>query len=191
MSVGGSVAPDAPLRLFLALDLPHDARAALAAWAHAAVGWGRRVREDDLHVTLAFLGARPAGEVPAIVETLRQAAERVEVGPLEVRRWRVTRSVGMLVLADPEGGATRLRELVRARLAEAGIPVAGPEPWLPHVTVVRHRVPDDRHVALPAGRTLVPSDATAYLSRLSPTGARYTALARLPLHRTTEEGSRG
>jgi 2'-5' RNA ligase len=138
-------------------------------------------------VTLAFLGPRPSGDLPVIVEALRGPVQETTVGPLEVRRWRVTRSVGMLVLADPTGGATRLRAALRAGLTQAGIDVAGPEPWLPHVTVVRHRGTAGPCGALPVGRTLVPSDATAYLSRLSPTGARYTALARLPLHRTTEE----
>lgn len=187
MSSAASVDADATLRLFLALDLPVEERHALAAWARETVGHGRPVPADDLHITLAFLGDRPATEVPVIVEALAEAVAAHAVAPLAVRRWRETRSVGMLVLDDPEGGASRLREALRGRLVELGIPPAGPEPWLPHLTLARHRARSGERIAAPAGRTLVPSDAAAYLSRLSPTGARYTALARLPLHRTTEE----
>jgi hypothetical protein len=47
------------VRLFVALDLPADARLALAGWAATAAP--ARVRpeaEHALHVTLAFLGER-------------------------------------------------------------------------------------------------------------------------------------
>ena len=54
------------MRLFVALDLPADARAALAAWCEAAAPAGvRRVPADNLHVTLAFLGSRSQEEAAA------------------------------------------------------------------------------------------------------------------------------
>ncbi len=55
-------------RLFVALDLPEDAREALAAWGGevaAPDGAERRLRlipADALHVTLCFLGWRDEGQ---------------------------------------------------------------------------------------------------------------------------------
>ncbi|MGH2716270.1 MAG: 2'-5' RNA ligase family protein, partial [Thermoleophilaceae bacterium] len=56
----GSAAPRGPrARMFVALDLPSEARAALAVWRDGLVE-GRRdlrpVRAEALHVTLVFLG---------------------------------------------------------------------------------------------------------------------------------------
>ena len=55
------------LRLFVALDLPAPARAALAAFRAAAADpaiW-RPVPDEALHLTLAFLGHRPEADVPS------------------------------------------------------------------------------------------------------------------------------
>jgi 2'-5' RNA ligase len=182
MTSSGSVDADAPLRLFCALDLPGDVRDAVASWASEHVPAGRLVGAGMLHVTLVFLGARPVRELDGIVEVLASAAGRVAVGPLVVLEWRETPSVGMLVLDDPSGGATALRTELADRLAEHGVFHPESRPWLPHVTVVRHRSAPHLHpTTLPAPRTFVPSGATAYLSRLHPSGARYEALARVPL----------
>ena len=104
-----------------------------------------------------------------IRDALEGAVAAHPVAPLVVRGWRETQSVGMLVLDDPDGGATRLREALRSRLVALRIPPAGPEPWLPHVTVVRHRRPSGAHVVAPTGRTLF---------ALRPTGLLTYALTR-------------
>jgi len=59
-------------RLFVALDLPEDAREALAAWGRKVAspdGAERRLRlvpADALHVTLCFLGWRDEGQAEEI-----------------------------------------------------------------------------------------------------------------------------
>ncbi|MDP9293851.1 MAG: hypothetical protein M3O90_05395, partial [Actinomycetota bacterium] len=60
------------LRLFVALDLPPAARAALAAFRDTAADpavW-RALSDDALHVTLAFLGHRPESDVERAAEVL-------------------------------------------------------------------------------------------------------------------------
>src|SRR5688572_22373137 len=63
-------------RLFVALDLPAPARAALAAFRDAEADpelW-RPVADVELHVTLVFLGHRPPGQAGAIAAVLRDRA---------------------------------------------------------------------------------------------------------------------
>src|SRR6185437_12802218 len=65
-----------PVRLFVALDLPAAARDALLAFAADAADpavW-RPVAPEALHVTLAFLGSRPPGDVAAIERVLAAEA---------------------------------------------------------------------------------------------------------------------
>ena len=96
--------PDERLRLFLGLRLPEPALDAVEAWQKAHLERMRIVPRGHVHLTLAFLGHRPAGELPAIVEALRGAAAGVseEIRLIPVR-YRETRSVAMLV-CDDEGG---------------------------------------------------------------------------------------
>src|SRR5205085_6648173 len=77
MTPAASVPGDASIRLFCALRLPEDVLDGLVHWGHGALPEGegvRRVVRPNLHVTLAFLGRRPAVEVQAIAEALREAA---------------------------------------------------------------------------------------------------------------------
>jgi RNA 2',3'-cyclic 3'-phosphodiesterase len=169
---------DERLRLFLALRLPDEVRNVLAEWAEGYLhGTGRLVRREDLHVTLAFLGARPAGDLDSIVGALRDAAARA--GPIELAPagWRETRSVGMVRLDDAGGAAGELAGDLHGRLEALGVYRREARPWLAHVTVVRFRErPRLRPPLLEIG-PFVPSDASVYLSRLHPSGARYEVLA--------------
>ncbi len=188
MIPGGSVDPDASLRLFVALELPAAARGWIDAWAEAQLTRGRRIAAADLHVTLAFVGSRPAREVELVGDALREAVNGCPVDPLEVRGWRATARVGMLVLGDPGGGATRLQRALCDQLVARGMPCERGKRWLPHVTVARGDLSRERPSHVPAGRTLVPSDAAAYLSHLHRNGARYEALVRVPLESMTRGG---
>jgi 2'-5' RNA ligase len=80
-----SVEGGASLRLFLALRLPSATVDRIAAWQTDALSHGRVVARDHLHVTLAFLGRRPAGELAAIAAELRAAAAAASRPLLRVR----------------------------------------------------------------------------------------------------------
>jgi RNA 2',3'-cyclic 3'-phosphodiesterase len=182
MTDPASVGADARLRLFLALRLPDGVLDRIEEWQHANLRDVRVVPREHLHVTLAFLGHRPAAELDAVVGELREAA--AEAGPdlrLAATRYRETRSVGMLVLADVGGGATALAGDLHARLERLGVFSREERPWLPHVTVARFRERPRLRPEPPAGGTFVPSDAAAFLSRLRPGGAQYEVLEVAPL----------
>jgi len=174
-TVGG----DERLRLFLGLRLPGGALDAVEAWQRQHLESVRVVPRTQLHVTLAFLGHRPAGELPGVLAALRAAAGTV-TGEIRLRpvRYRETRSVAMLVLDDEGGRAGALAADLHARLESLGVYRREARPWLPHLTVGRFRERPGLRPELAAMGTcvLIPSDASAYLSRLRPTGAEYEVL---------------
>jgi RNA 2',3'-cyclic 3'-phosphodiesterase len=160
-------------RLFCALRLPDAALEVLSKWQHAYIRGGRPVPRDHMHVTLAFLGHRPVPELESILGALRESA--AAVGPIRLlpERYRETRSVGMLALTDPLGGATRLADDLQERLEKLGVYEREQRPWLPHLTVVRFRERLRLDPPLPELGEVVPSDAAVYLSQLRSTGAEY------------------
>ncbi len=183
MSPRGSVGGDARLRLFLALELPPATLDVLERWSMEHLSGGRIVAREHLHVTLAFLGSRPAVEVDAVVAALRAATVGIS-GRIELAsaRWRETRSVGMVVLDDAAGEAASLAGRLHTGLESLGVYRPEGRPWLPHVTVLRFRKRPGLRPPLPETGTFVPSDAAAYLSRLHPSGARYEVLERVSLN---------
>jgi 2'-5' RNA ligase len=181
VSSPATVGGDEQLRLFLALRLPERTIAALVRWGERHLTAGRRLPADHLHVTLAFLGWRPASDLPAIVEALRAATEAATPFELAARGYRETRSVGMVVLDDPSGEAARLAGGIHARLARLGVYRPEARAWLPHVTVLRFRERPRLQPPPPRLAPFAPSDAAVYLSRLHPSGARYEVLQTAPL----------
>jgi 2'-5' RNA ligase len=182
VTAAGSVTADERLRLFLGLRLPADVLDAIASWQAAQLRDVRVVPREHLHITLAFLGHRPAEELDGIVDALRAAARDADPGArLSPVRYRETRSVAMVVLDDLDGGATALADDVQRRLEALGVYDREDRPWLPHVTVARFRERPRLRLEPPPMGTFVPSDAAAYLSRLHPGGARYEVLESVAL----------
>jgi RNA 2',3'-cyclic 3'-phosphodiesterase len=176
------------LRLFVALDLPEAARAALAAFRAQAADpaiW-RPVSDDALHLTLAFLGHRPESDVEAVAEVLRgmpPAAPRLALGPalgLPPRRPRVLTAQ----VEDRDGTLAALQAAVSRELAARGLYEPEGRAYRPHATVARLR-PGARAARgeLPGPEPLEFRGAalTLYQSRLRREGARYEPLSRLAL----------
>jgi RNA 2',3'-cyclic 3'-phosphodiesterase len=177
----GSVEGDEVLRLFCALRLPDDILDALEEWQARELSRGRLVERENLHATLAFLGRRPASEVPAIAGALRDAARAAGEIVFSPRRYRETRSVGMLVLDDQNGEGGRLAERLFDGLEGLGVYERERRRWLPHVTVLRFRERPRLAPAVPELRAFSPSDAAVYISVLRPSGAEYAVLESVAL----------
>ena len=173
MNLPASLAGRESVRLFCALRLPEAALDALSVWQDEHLYAERRVPREHLHITLAFLGHRPADELPAIGEALQGAAAEAATIRLVPERYRETRSVGMVVLNDLTGAAARLADDLFGRLERAGVYERETRPWLPHVTVLRFKLPPRLKPPLPELGEFAPSDAAAYVSQLGPKGARY------------------
>ncbi len=184
MSSADSVEGHEHLRLFAALALPGDAVERLVAWQHRELADSDGVRivpTENLHVTLAFLGPRPAAAVPGILAVLREAAERAKPPLLTAGGYRETRSVGMVTLVDEGGGAARLADEVGEGLERLGVYEREHRKWLAHVTVVRFRRAPGARPPLPDLGAVSPSEVALYHSVLRPTGAQYEILQSVPL----------
>jgi len=186
------------MRLFVAVDLSEEARAAMAAvqtriaaalaGGSASLKW---VRPEQLHLTLVFLGNVAEARVPAVVEA---AGRDVGAAPFDMVLDGVgafpPRGAPRVLWAGVTEGAAELaavqRELV-TRVTAVGL-VVDTRPFHPHLTLGRWRQssPRDRTRACATG----PPNAmarvrvrrtTLYESRLSPSGPTYTALAHANL----------
>ena len=175
-------------RLFVAVDLPEAARAALAAFRDAADPriW-RPVPDEALHVTLVFLGHRPAGVSDRVGEVVRAtagpAADLVLGAPLLLppRRARVL----CAEVEDRSGALGTLQAALADTLEAAGLHERERRAYRPHATVARLRA-GQTAPRRPSGdgpeRVEFAGEAvTLYRSLLSRAGASYEPLLRVPL----------
>ena len=186
------------LRLFVALDLPEPARAALAAFRAAMADpavW-RPVPDEALHLTLAFLGHRPEADVERIAAVLRGA-------PATAPRLTLGRALGLPLQAPARadrgdrrprrdaGGAAGVGEPRAGRRAVSTSPRRGSSArtrrWRgcgPTRASPAAKMPG------PAPVTFYGEALTLYRSQLRREGARYEPLARLPLREWSSAAAR-
>jgi 2'-5' RNA ligase len=184
MSPAASVEGRGRLRLFVALLLPEAARSDLVAWQERELPGRKDLRVvpcANLHITVAFLGGRPAEELPAVVDAVRDATRAAEPPVLEPVRYRETRSVGMITLTDEGGRAAGLAQGVFAGLERLGVYERERREWLPHVTVVRFRKRPRLSPELPQLGQVMSSEMAVMISRLRPSGAQYEVLESVSL----------
>jgi len=178
------------VRLFVALELPDNVRAALAGWRARAlrgVDGVRAIAPEALHATLCFLGWQPATQIGAIGDACgvlaAQPAPELRLGEaiwLPRRRPRVL----AVELVDVAAALARAQAALSEVLEAGGWYEHEGRPYLGHVTVARMsqgtRMPR-RSLPAPPGIDFRASRVTLYRSRLSRSGARYEALATVEL----------
>jgi 2'-5' RNA ligase len=182
------------LRVFCAVELPGEIRAAVAAHASrlrqdfpdARANWAR---PEGLHITLKFVGEVEAPRV----EVLARAAEAAvkgfppfrlsveESGTFPTRRGA---RVLWLGVKDASGQLSQLQSRLEQECDFAGFP-REPRAFKPHLTLARLRTPEDALALSEAHRraTFGPydfqvSELLVIRSELGPGGSRYTPLSR-------------
>jgi 2'-5' RNA ligase len=175
-------------RLFVALDVSGEDRAALADWAREVVGDDPGLRLVDpsaMHLTLAFLGHRALDEVEPLSDL---------VGSLEPERptlrtagalWLSPRRPHVLTVAidDVDGRLAALHDRLWEGLEELGLERER-RPFRPHLTVARVRhgwTAPSRRLAPLEDRELTPQAVVLYRSYLGAGPVRYEPLRRLTL----------
>jgi RNA 2',3'-cyclic 3'-phosphodiesterase len=170
-------------RCFIALEPDTATRDALAAVPVPAAA--RRVPHEQLHLTVTFIGALTHDRGASLIDAL--APQTIPLKPAPVTRiehWprashpRLT--VAMLAMSDD---FIALDWRVRTLMIELGLPVDA-RAFKPHVTLGRFRrdAPAAGHAPeLKDGLLARFESLTLYSSTLARTGARYRALASVPV----------
>ena len=184
------------LRLFVALDLPEERRRAIHAWAERELATDdvRIVRQESLHVTVAFLGHHPTAAAQRAAELVREVEPRpVSLTPLPDLA-PVPRSRPRLVaLGLDSAGAEAIHAELTPRLLAEGLCKRERRPFWPHLTLARARGGKHERGArktlrgslpAPPGELLEAFEAVRlalYRSLLRPDGSQYVSLANLDL----------
>ena len=179
--------------MFLALDLPVEARSALAGWRDGLVAGRddlRPVPAEALHVTLVFLGWQDE----QATDTIAQAAFAGAVETAPLLRPLAVRAVPprsprlfALDLEDDDGRAGALQAGASEALEAGGWYRPEKRPFWPHLTLAR--VKRDVRRTPPLGEDPAPPSPfatrqlTLYRSTLRPQGALYEPLASFTLGR--------
>lgn len=184
------------LRLFVAAPLGPAIGASVAraiGLARLTAPTARWAAPDGVHLTLAFLGGVSSDRVPGIVGALTPAAARhhpftIEAGAAGVFGRTSSPRVLWLGVGGDRAALASLQRDVTAALAAIGFPREARE-FRPHLTLARARDEAgdarltraaERLATFDAGRTRV-THVELMQSHLGPGGARYTALASVPL----------
>jgi 2'-5' RNA ligase len=165
------------LRLFFALPCPPAQAAAICAWRDSQDFDGRAVVRDNLHLTLAFLGAQPKHHLDALL----QMAATVQAEAFSLTLDRLTTIGKGFICLQPGTTPPELLQLVEAlteRLAALGV-VLDCRPFLPHLTLSR-QARSRPHQPAPDFTWHV-DRFVLYLSRNTAEGVRYDELGSWPL----------
>jgi RNA 2',3'-cyclic 3'-phosphodiesterase len=175
-------------RLFVALELPADVRAQLAAFGRAAAEADDGLRAVDggaLHATLAFLGHRDVADVEPAREAVRGMHASAVALALGEPLWLAPGRPHVLTveLDDVDGALAAMRADVVERLAGALEWEPESRAFRPHVTVARVRRGARPRRDLPdAPRASFAGEAVTLLrSHLGGGPARYEGLERVAL----------
>ena len=194
------------IRAFVAIEIEGAAKDTLTRIQgelrefDADVRW---VPDENLHLTLHFLGSVDANRIPAFAEAVRCATDGLDAIPARIEGVgsfppRGTPRVVWAGVSQGSDELTRLHRRLSARLQEAGY-----EPerrtFHPHVTLGRVRSPRgigplrDRLGRGPAfdAVSLVVREVSLIQSRLTPRGANYDKLRAFPLRPPTTSGDPG
>ena len=191
--------PNEHVRLFIACEVPEDARESigeiittLRSRSGTAVRW---IKPEGVHVTLKFLGEVSVKQLPAVKLAIQEAV--VGHSPFELEFSNIGTFGGReglrIMWVGIAGDVLRLEALVRAVNAALAVVGFEPErrPFRPHLTL--GRVKDEistrarAEIEVAVGKMDVPGNAwrtnqvSLMRSRLGPTGAVYEVMATFPL----------
>lgn len=181
-----------PLRTFLALDLDEPIRAGLAAAAKGLDAGGAKIRfvgEENLHVTLKFLGDVPDDKLSDVCTAAVEAAERFDPFDFDVRGLLCVPPHGQARMiwadiVDPTYSLAELHDVLEAAMAGLGMRREERD-FKPHVTLARIKFARDcgplrRAVEALAEKNFGMQHAErliVYTSELTPEGPIYTPAA--------------
>ena len=185
---------DESWRVFIAIELPAGVRQKLKAHIgrlresvpEASASWSR---EDNLHLTLKFLGDTPVSRIESLSQATKRAASAVSSFELVVKGCgafppRGQPRVLWIGVEDPSGQLSKLHQALEDRCAQAGF-AREQRSFHPHLTIARLRKPHGsrqlaiRHQEIGFEAETVSVSALAVVrSELRSEGSRHTVISR-------------
>lgn len=185
---------DQSWRLFVAVELTASLRARVRdhidrlrhTVPDARASWAR---EENLHLTLKFLGDTPVSKVPALSTAIERATAKVSsfdtnVGGCGAFPLSGQPRVLWIGIGDPAGSLARLSSALEDECDQAGFS-REERPFHPHLTVARLRHPHgarrlaELHNEMGFDPVLLSvRDVCLIRSELRSEGSRYTVIAR-------------
>ena len=178
------------MRLFFALPLPSHVQAELATcqkiWSKTFtnVKW---VKEENIHLTLKFLGEVSANQLKQVAAAARPALAGYHPFTIRVNRAGVfphlqRARILWVGLEDHNNMLTKLQRDLEKHLASLGFPY-DTRSFTPHLTLGRLRQPTRIKLpVLPVDNLVIPvSNVVLYESILNPQGPVYRQLLRFEL----------
>ena len=189
-----SYTPDESWRLFIAIELPSSLREALKdhidrlkeSLPDTRASWSR---EENLHLTLKFLGDTPVSRVEALSRATERAANNISpfeivIGACGSFPTRGQPRVLWIGIQDPSAQLNDLHRALEAECAQAGF-AREPRPFHPHLTIARLRQPHgtrrlaELHKEIGFEPIAVSArDVCVIRSELRSEGSRYTVIYR-------------
>ncbi len=181
-------------RTFIAIELPQSIRALVAHYIdqlHSAFPGVRAswLREDNLHLTLKFLGDVPVTRLPALSDAADEAARSIQAFNMIVSGCgsfppRGQPKVLWIGIDDAEDNLSRLHQGLEESCAVAGFERDARD-FHPHLTIARLRKPAgsrglaEAHRARPfSSQRFTVSEIVVFKSELLREGSKHTALSR-------------
>ncbi len=194
MCLNAMPTPGEMWRVFIAIELPRNLRARLAehiktlrsSIPDVRASWSR---EDNLHLTLKFLGEIPIARVEELSAAASIAATKVEPFEIVVEGCgsfppRGQPRVLWIGIDDPSGRLSELHCAVEDECAKAGF-THEPRAFHPHLTIVRLRKPQGsrqlaaRHKEIGFNREIVKVlELSIIRSELGSEGSKHTVISR-------------
>jgi 2'-5' RNA ligase len=173
------------MRLFIALTLPPQTVAMLSE-LQTRLPAGRPVAEENMHLTLSFLGDQPQSEVECLHDSLTTLrAPSVSLTLAGAALFGGARGQAAGLEADGGAGLNELHDRIRGRVRSAGLNMERRR-FRPHVTLARMKGGSDASgvLAALAGVEIGPVVCNGFAlmeSTLHRDGAIYETLAAYPL----------
>ena len=145
----------------------------------------RWVPEQNLHLTLAFLGNRSKGVIDKLMRSMDQAYQRETdfmVGPSSLNRFPNSSGNIIALVFKPDTHLSRLYGFTQEMLAANGFEISCTQ-FRPHITLGRVKRTSRLHTDInqQTNISLQVGKVTFYQSTLTPSGSIYLALKETQL----------
>ncbi|KAF1081986.1 MAG: 2'-5' RNA ligase [Candidatus Rifleibacterium amylolyticum] len=170
------------LRLFFAIEVPEETRNEIAKFGEILDRSWKPSRSQQLHITLAFMGEVPPGDLPKVIQAGEEAAEELAAFNVSISETEIFPESGepRVLYAKVDGGQPffDLANSLRQKLGN----LADNKKVKPHLTLARARGDRPARKVLRKFKGSWPvADFVLFKSTLTPEGAKHEVMQKFNL----------